>query len=428
MSCERPYLRFEVPYKVRGYLNMNPKPYLDKIYPETYALFRADGSIHSFRKVHNGAVMVRCPVGISPQLFRDTFSASHVVDFVPCGTCPDCRFRARRELTYRLVKEYDDYYLEHDDPLRESVLFVTLTYDDDHIVFKKTIEPFAVRGTGELVLVDAPTLVKAHVQKFLKDLRSWLDYHADGLKVRFFVAGEYGPKTLRPHYHMIVYGLPDTLLRLYGVRIWSVSDHLFTSDLLSSIWGRGRVVYGIANFATMQYCAGYVLKKMHSFEKEADTLLYYIALHDDDTFTEEEREPIFKEFRGKTILAPHPSAIEPEFQHGSRRPGLGRGYFEKYKEEIMRDDAMTIVDGYGNVRTVQPAAYYDRIYDAEHRKWDNVPSRFRRMQKSFRIKKAQDRLQANLTSRNMTLTTYLQQKQFISRSGFAKVLSDRRKI
>ena len=421
MSCFRPFLRFEVPYKVRGYVSTPGKPFLDKVYPSSYALLNKDGSIRLFGHVRNGAVLLRCPYDAIPQEFKDGFHPSHKIDFVPCGDCEDCRLRSRRELTYRLIKEYDNYYEDHDDKYRESVLFLTLTYDDDHLVWKKGLLPFDVRGDGELVLVDRPSLIKEHVQAFMKNLRSWCDYHHPGLSLRFYVCGEYGPSTLRPHYHMIIYGLPDSVLRLYPVQIWSIKDKLFHSDKLDELWKHGRVVYGIANFATIQYVAGYVLKKLAVRERENEEFLFYEALQDDPDVADSDKEFGFREFRGRTVIDRSDLSIEKEFHHGSRRPGIGRGYYEKYKDQIYASDAMTIVDGYGHVRSVKPSSYYDRLYDCENRKWDNVPSKPHLSKKAQRIKLATDRINALLAQKNINLLTYLNQKQFIARSGFSKI-------
>jgi hypothetical protein len=421
MSCFRPFIRFEVPYKVRGYVSTPGKPFLDKVYPDYYVLLNADGSERVAARVHNGAVLVRVPRDVVPQDFAAEFHSSHKYDFVPCGACEDCRLRNRRELTYRLVAEYDDYYNDHpEDPLRESVLFLTLTYDDQHLVWKKGLMPFDQK-LGSLEIIDRPSLVKEHVQTFMKDLRSWCDYHHPGLKLRFYVCGEYGPSTLRPHYHLILYGMPDTVLREYGCKIWSVKDKLFESLKLDEIWGRGRVLYGIANFATMQYCAGYVLKKLTSQDTELDEFLFYEALQDDATVSADQKEFSFREFRGKTKIDRSPLMIEDTFHHGSRRPGLGRGYYERFKDQIMLDDAMTIINGYGKPIRVKPSAYYDRLYDGEHRTWDNVPSKVHLLKKSKRFKLATERINSILLQKNITLKTYLEKKNFIVRNGFSKI-------
>lgn len=50
-----------------------------------------------------------------------------------------------------------------------------------------------------------PTLQKPHLSGWLKRLRA---RHSDRT-LRFFAAGEYGDRTNRPHYHAILFGLPD---------------------------------------------------------------------------------------------------------------------------------------------------------------------------------------------------------------------------
>lgn len=61
--------------------------------------------------------------------------------------------------------------------------FITLTYDEEH---------------------NPKTLVPKDLQDFWKRLRKY-----SGLKLRYFACGEYGSKTMRPHYHAIVFGLPN---------------------------------------------------------------------------------------------------------------------------------------------------------------------------------------------------------------------------
>lgn len=66
--------------------------------------------------------------------------------------------------------------------------FVTLTYDDDHLPFNVNEE------TGEMV----NTVKKEDIQSFFHDVRK-------KIQCRYMVTSEYGPKTLRPHYHGVIY-------------------------------------------------------------------------------------------------------------------------------------------------------------------------------------------------------------------------------
>jgi len=67
-----------------------------------------------------------------------------------------------------------------------SALFVTLTYDNDHV-------PITSKGYM--------TVTKEHHRIFFKKLRK-LNPHA---KLKYYLAAEYGGKTMRPHYHCILF-------------------------------------------------------------------------------------------------------------------------------------------------------------------------------------------------------------------------------
>lgn len=66
------------------------------------------------------------------------------------------------------------------------------------------------------------------------------------VKLRYFLVGEYGGKTWRPHFHALLFGIG-----------WNQQ----TEQLVAKTWTHGFVQVGEANQATIRYCVGYVLKK-----------------------------------------------------------------------------------------------------------------------------------------------------------------------
>lgn len=108
---------------------------------------------------------------------------------VPCGKCLACLSGRRSDWAFRLEQEY-----KHS----QGAVFVTLTY-----------HPKFCPDFG---------LSKGHVQDYLKRLRK-----AYGDKLRYFAVGEYGTKTGRPHYHLIIfnYGEKDGRLETSIVKAWS---------------------------------------------------------------------------------------------------------------------------------------------------------------------------------------------------------------
>lgn len=167
---------------------------------------------------------------------------------LPCGKCLECRLAYAREWAIRCVHEASTY---------EKNIFLTLTYNDESL--------------------KSPKLIYDDVQKFIKKLRK-RPYSKDGQFVHqsedpepmgFFVTGEYGDKTKRPHWHLIVFNYePNDGLPKYT----HVSgDVVKTSTTIDRIWGKGNAEYGPVNKETAGYCARYAAKKLkHGKDDEHD--------------------------------------------------------------------------------------------------------------------------------------------------------------
>ncbi|ALS03543.1 VP4 [Gokushovirus WZ-2015a] len=159
---------------------------------------------------------------------------------VPCGRCLGCRIDYSREWANRMCIELDD---------NPHAVFVTLTYNNDHL-------PRTESG--------CPTLDKRDLQLFWKRLRKSFP----GRRIRYYVAGEYGPRTLRPHYHAIIYGLS---LADFGDLRYDAHNELqqpfYRSDRLASIWLNGYILLSEVSYKTCAYVARYVLKKHYGTDK-----------------------------------------------------------------------------------------------------------------------------------------------------------------
>lgn len=144
-----------------------------------------------------------------------------------CGQCTPCRVNKKRLWIHRLVLE---------NWMHSDASFITLTYSD---------EKLPVNGT----------LVPEHVTKFLKLVR-----RRSGLKLRYFLVGEYGELSERPHYHLLLFGFPTCAYgrTQHGVR----RSCCAACDLVSHAWGKGFVDLGTVTKDSIDYCSGYVTKKM----------------------------------------------------------------------------------------------------------------------------------------------------------------------
>lgn len=164
--------------------------------------------------------------GFSLTRFMDPFC-----NVVPCGRCRSCRWNMRRQWALRCALEAQ---------MHERNCFINLTYRDSD-------------------LPKGGTLVKKHLQGFIKRLRSDLEYH-DGVRIRHYAAGEYGSDKGRPHYHVLIFGFDFD-----DKTVWRTSKKgypLYRSSRLEKLWRFGFSEIGEVNFKTAGYVAGYISKKI----------------------------------------------------------------------------------------------------------------------------------------------------------------------
>lgn len=169
---------------------------------------------------------------------KRTRSASARFVLIPCGKCLSCRMASARDWSYRCECELQTY--------GGQASFLTLTYNDDHL-----------RRDS----LGRPCLFKHDYQCFLKRLRKSLD----GTRISYFGCGEYGSKSLRPHYHFIVFGYCPS-----DLTFWSMSAKgfpIFRSPSLESLWtdekgfSLGYSSLGSVDASSIDYVARYNLKK-----------------------------------------------------------------------------------------------------------------------------------------------------------------------
>lgn len=183
----------------------------------------------------------------------------------------------------------------------DQCYFATLTYSDEN-------------------LPPNQSLAKEHLQLFWKRYRK--KYH----KIRYYASGEYGDTTQRPHYHALIYGhrLPDLIH--YSDQ---AGGSLYTSSSLDSIWGLGHCMIGQITFESASYVARYATKKLTGKEGQAE----YERL-----------------------------GLTPPFAVMSRRPGIGRGWYDRYTSDIYPSDEIVIREKY----LTKPPRYYDTILQKEN--------------------------------------------------------------
>lgn len=145
-----------------------------------------------------------------------------------CGQCPSCLNARKRDWILRLRHE-SEYY-------PDSSMMLNLTYNEEHL--------------------SSPSLVKRDYQLFIKRLRKYFSSY----KIKYFVAGEYGSRGMRPHFHMILFGVPPALFDLYKP---SPAFKYSVSRVVDQLWGKGFNTVGSCTQKSVSYVAGYVQKKRY---------------------------------------------------------------------------------------------------------------------------------------------------------------------
>lgn len=145
---------------------------------------------------------------------------------VPCGKCYNCKRRRASSWSFRLMQQYK---------VAINGYFVTLTYDTEYV-------PISEKGFM--------TLDKKNLQNFFKRLRQWHGTEADSIK--YYAVGEYGGKTFRPHYHIILFNVNIE----YVEKSWSdcvnKKEKLFRK--------LGQIHYGTLTEASVGYTLKYICK------------------------------------------------------------------------------------------------------------------------------------------------------------------------
>lgn len=154
---------------------------------------------------------------------------------VPCGRCPECKQKWRTQLAQRVRYELDKYSVF-------EKCFITLTVDNDHI------DEVFPNGS----------LDHSYFQKFIKRLRRHLEYRGYTKKIKYLVAGEYGEKEGRPHFHLILFGWKPTDMRYRGKS--KKGYKTYKSALLEDLWGAGFVDVGDVDPHSAPYMVKYICK------------------------------------------------------------------------------------------------------------------------------------------------------------------------
>lgn len=255
--------------------------------------------------------------------------------------------------------------------LRSDNAFVTLTYSDDNIPGDASLRP----EDGTL---------------FLKRLRKSIE----PLKIRYFIVGEYGEKTERPHYHVALFGYSGCYRgRTNPNRNGNCCD---ACDRVRREWKLGNVYLGDITAESASYIAGYVTKKLTAKDDER------LGGRHPEYARMSLRPGIGADFideMASTLLQhnlEHENDVPNQLQHGRRKLLLGRyltrrlrertGNAPEAPEEVQMEAQMEVQELWKEAQETVSVGFRQayvkaRLLEMSEGKYQQIVGRYRRLKK-----------------------------------------------
>lgn len=204
---------------------------------------------------------------------------------VGCYHCPACESSrmqayarsiqleaAQHRYSYFLTLTYDNSHLptaliEENSlvSLRSGEVLFPNRFDlkrfDTHSVLQsaKEVARYSLlpHGINQIAVPD-----RTDLQKFLKRLRKYVSTRFEGAKIRFFAVCEYGPKSLRPHFHVCIFTNSEDVFRSGCLVFNPDSSGQSTNAVLPSLWPLGRVCSELSKGKCANYLSSYLVSSV----------------------------------------------------------------------------------------------------------------------------------------------------------------------
>lgn len=251
----------------------------------------------------------------------------------------ECRLKKSRETAIRCV---------HEASLHEQNCVITVTYATPHLPKSGSLAP-------------------EHAVKLIKDLRAREDYLAEKEQreprlFKTYGCAEYGELRGRPHYHIILFGYRFHDEQPHRDGNNAIVEGYYTSELLTDVWGKGQTQVMDLTFESAAYVARYITKKLTG-----------------------------------------PRAAEYGARISERtvcvtRKGLGKGWYEQWKEEIYNGDKVFRSTKDGKRIPMAPPKYYDLKYEIDN------PTQYLKIknQRQLNNQKRLDKIENEILNHNYT--------------------------
>lgn len=208
---------------------------------------------------------------------------------------------------------------------------ITATYNDEndpgyslsHYDWQCFMKRLRKSAQQEMNQEESVSRADRHKGKFRTD---------NAYELSYYMCGEYGERTSRPHFHACLFGI-DFNDKVFH-KTTDSGEQLYTSETLDNIWGKGYCAIGDVTFKSAAYIARYIMQKYDWGKgKEYEEIL-------DPNLT------------GEIYLRKKP------YNQMSRNPGLGQRWFNKFQSDAYPHGKVILP----NNHKVNTPKYYDNKY------------------------------------------------------------------
>jgi hypothetical protein len=193
---------------------------------------------------------------------------THDLITVPCGNCGQCLSNRKNAWVIRLKEEWRSSLTSY---------FITFTYNEHNLPKKSFF-------IGDNEKITFSVLNKEDIQLFMKRLRKRQEKEAtrsmteymknikvnEWKPIKYFIVGEYGPKTYRPHYHGLLFNVYPELVRVLerrkserlNVETGEIETFPEVKCELTDIWNKGYTDIGSVSLDSIRYVMKYFLTRI----------------------------------------------------------------------------------------------------------------------------------------------------------------------
>lgn len=220
---------------------------------------------------------------------------------IPCGKCDACKLNNARDLATRCMMELNTS--------KGIGIFLTLTYDQENIPADGKYREEDLIG-------------------FVKRLRKRIV-----VKIQTLGVAEYGSRTKRPHYHLLIFGWRPAdaqKVRTSDSNHAGESYDIFISNFIDDCWKLGKTEFGSITEQSCAYVARYTYEKNREKNGEKNG-----------------------EYKPKTLCR-------------SRRPALGAAFVDQFSDSVVVKGSVSLRVGGGGIKDFPLPRYVLRRIREKH--------------------------------------------------------------